>query len=58
MRSSTSAYHILVVDDFEDITFMLQTFLESKGYSVDVANTPSLALEKCRRLHQIWCCLM
>jgi len=39
----------MVVDDFEDITFMLQTFLESKGYSVDVANTASLALEKMQK---------
>jgi CheY-like chemotaxis protein len=38
--------HILVVDDVVDNTFLVTAFLESEGYSVDVANTASVALER------------
>lgn len=37
---------ILVVDDLIDNSFMLQAFLTSEGYSVDVADSGRLALEK------------
>ncbi|MBE9182503.1 response regulator [Oculatella sp. LEGE 06141] len=47
---SNQQHHILVVDDLADNIFLLQAFLESEGYTVDVADTASLALEKMQAL--------
>jgi two-component system phosphate regulon response regulator PhoB len=41
-----SAYHILVVDDEEDLCEILQFNLENEGYSVDVAYSAEEALKK------------
>jgi CheY-like chemotaxis protein len=38
--------HILVVDDVADNLFLLQTVLESEGYSVETASDGSTALNK------------
>lgn len=46
MKRPVETHHILVVDDIADNTFLLQSFLESEGYTVDVADTASLALKK------------
>jgi heterodisulfide reductase subunit A2 len=43
-----SDVRILVVDDEEDILSSLKTHLELDGYSVDVANSAAMALEKVR----------
>lgn len=37
---------ILIVDDIPDNIFLLQTFLESEGYQVDVAESGDVALAK------------
>ena len=41
-----SAYHILVVDDEEDLCEILQFNLENEGYKVDVAYSAEEALKK------------
>jgi two-component system, OmpR family, alkaline phosphatase synthesis response regulator PhoP len=41
-----SAYHILVVDDEEDLCEILQFNLENEGYQVDVAYSAEEALKK------------
>ena len=33
-------YHILVIDDNEDILFMIKTMLEMKGYKVTAKDNP------------------
>jgi CheY-like chemotaxis protein len=38
--------HVLVVDDVVDNLCLMQIFLETEGYSVDVANSGALALVK------------
>jgi CheY-like chemotaxis protein len=43
---SYSTPHILIVDDLVDNLFMLKTFLELQGYSVDVADNGTSALEQ------------
>ncbi|WP_206602972.1 response regulator [Leptolyngbya ohadii] len=37
---------ILIVDDISDNSFLLQTFLETEGYQVEVADNGLTALEK------------
>lgn len=37
---------ILIVDDIPDNSFLLQTFLETEGYQVEVADDGQTALEK------------
>jgi CheY-like chemotaxis protein len=44
--SDPSDFHILVVDDLSDNRFLLQTVLETEGYSVDTAEDGTSALEK------------
>lgn len=39
-------YRILVVDDVADNVFLLQTILESEGYSVETAMNGTIALDK------------
>lgn len=46
MQSTYKKYQILVVDDIPDNQLLLKTLLEVEGYSVDVADTADLALEK------------
>jgi two-component system sensor histidine kinase/response regulator len=43
---SCSIPHILIVDDLADNLFMLKTFLELQGYSVDTAERGASALEQ------------
>ena len=33
-------YHILVIDDNEDILFMIKTMLEMKGYHISIKDNP------------------
>jgi CheY-like chemotaxis protein len=42
----SQSYRILAVDDVDDNLLLLQTLLESEGYTVDVANSGRMALEK------------
>lgn len=42
-------YRVLVVDDSEEIRFLLQTMLESQGYRADVVPDGSRALEALRQ---------
>ena len=42
---------ILVVDDVADNVFLLQTILESEGYSVETAFNGVIALDKIERSH-------
>jgi CheY-like chemotaxis protein len=43
---SSNHYRILIVDDVVDNALLLQTFLESEGHTVDIADSAALALEK------------
>lgn len=43
---SSEGYRILIVDDVADNLFLLQSFLESEGYAVDVAPSGAIALDK------------
>ncbi len=43
---SPKSYRILIVDDIADNLLILETFLKSQGYIVDVANGGAQALEK------------
>jgi len=43
---SCSTPRILIVDDLADNLFMLETFLELQGYSVETADNGNLALER------------
>jgi len=40
------SYQILIVDDVADNLFLLQNFLESEGYTVEVAHSGAIALDK------------
>jgi CheY-like chemotaxis protein len=42
----SESYRVLIVDDVADNLFMLQNFLESEGYTVDVAHSGAIALDK------------
>ncbi len=44
--NSSHTFRILAVDDLPDNLFLLQTVLESEGFSVDVATSGRLALSK------------
>ncbi|HEY9698686.1 MAG TPA: response regulator [Trichocoleus sp.] len=44
--ASKKEYRILVVDDIADNSFLLTTFLESEGYTVDVATSGKTAFQK------------
>jgi len=46
MRTDMEEKKILIVDDDSDILGSLKAFLESKGYSVDTAETGTEAIEK------------
>jgi len=48
MYESTHSYKILVVDDDEHITQLLDEFLSSRGYQVEVAHNSLQAMEKVR----------
>ncbi|MBD2056636.1 response regulator [Oculatella sp. FACHB-28] len=43
---SSESYRILIVDDVADNLFLLQNFLESEGYTIDVASSGAIALDK------------
>jgi len=43
---STQVYRLLAVDDIPDNLFLLQTILEAEGFTVDVAASGSVALNK------------
>ncbi|MEP0913729.1 response regulator [Leptolyngbya sp. GB1-A1] len=46
VHSDVGVPKILIVDDISDNSFLLQTFLETEGYQVDVADNGYAALEK------------
>ncbi|MBD1851344.1 response regulator [Leptolyngbya sp. FACHB-711] len=46
VHSDVGVPKILIVDDISDNSFLLQTFLETEGYQVDVADNGHAALEK------------
>ncbi|HEY9910227.1 MAG TPA: response regulator [Thermosynechococcaceae cyanobacterium] len=46
MSLSASGDRILIVDDLLDNLFLLQTLLEAEGYSVDTADSGTIALSK------------
>jgi DNA-binding response OmpR family regulator len=41
-------HHVLVVDDSEEIRFLLQTMLETQGYRVETANDGQRAIDSLR----------
>ncbi|MES2774000.1 MAG: response regulator [Bacteroidota bacterium] len=43
--------HLLIIDDNEDILFMLQTMLQMKGYKVSVKNNMEQLYEYIERVH-------
>jgi CheY-like chemotaxis protein len=43
---SNQVYRLLAVDDVPDNLFLLQTILEAEGFTVDVATSGSVALNK------------
>jgi CheY-like chemotaxis protein len=44
-----SIFRVLVVDDLNDNLFLMQTALETEGYTVDTANNGCVALEKVKQ---------
>jgi CheY-like chemotaxis protein len=46
VHSNAEVPKILIVDDISDNSFLLQTFLETEGYQVDVADNGHAAIEK------------
>ena len=45
---------VLVVDDNKEITFLLSTFLKSKGFDITVTNDPKDGLERIREgVHEV-----
>lgn len=44
-----STFRVLVVDDLNDNLFLMQTALETEGYTVDTANNGCIALEKVKQ---------
>ncbi|HTL90485.1 MAG TPA: response regulator [Leptolyngbya sp.] len=47
---SLITYRILIVDDVADNLFLLQTILESEGYSVETALNGAIALDKIEQI--------
>ncbi len=48
--AASESKHILIIEDNEDSSFLLQLFLEDLGYQIDIANTGEQGLSLARQL--------